>query len=59
MQAVDGKAGWRWLFFIEALISFVIGTASFLFLVPGPSQTKMWWNPKGYFTEREQKIIVN
>jgi hypothetical protein len=28
-------------------------------LVPGPTQTKTWWNPKGYFTEREEKIIVN
>lgn len=24
-----------------------------------PSKTKSWWNPKGYFTEREEKIIVN
>jgi len=55
----DGKEGWRWLFLIEALISFVIGALSFLFLVPGPSQTKTWWNPKGYFSEKEEKIIVN
>ncbi|KAL2130810.1 hypothetical protein VTI74DRAFT_5921 [Chaetomium olivicolor] len=59
MRGVSGKEGWRWLFLIEALISFVIGVLSFLFLVPGPSQTKTWWNPKGYFTEREEKIIVN
>ncbi|KAI1035916.1 hypothetical protein LB505_010488 [Fusarium chuoi] len=24
-----------------------------------PARTKSWWNPKGYFTEHEQKIIVN
>ncbi|RDW63681.1 MFS general substrate transporter-57 [Coleophoma cylindrospora] len=59
MRGVDGKAGWRWLFLIEALISFVIRAASFLFLVPGPTKTKTWWNPKGYYTEREEKIIVN
>ncbi|KAH6656218.1 major facilitator superfamily domain-containing protein [Truncatella angustata] len=59
MRGVDGKEGWRWLFLIEALISFVIGCLSFLFLVPGPTQTKTWWNPKGYFTEREEKIMVN
>jgi uncharacterized membrane protein YeaQ/YmgE (transglycosylase-associated protein family) len=58
-RGVDGREGWRWLFLIEALISFVIGAASFLFLVPGPTQTKTWWNPKGYYTEREEKIIVN
>ncbi|KAL2850665.1 putative MFS transporter [Aspergillus pseudoustus] len=59
MRGVAGRAGWRWLFLIEALISLVIGVLSFLFLVPGPTQTKTWWNPKGYFTEREEKIIVN
>lgn len=59
MRGVSGKEGWRWLFLIEALISFVIGVLSFLFLIPGPTQTKTWWNPKGYYTEREEKIIVN
>lgn len=59
MDGVAGREGWRWLFLIEALISIVIGFLSFLFLVPGPTQTKTWWNPKGYFTEREEKIIVN
>ncbi|EPE30619.1 MFS general substrate transporter [Glarea lozoyensis ATCC 20868] len=59
MRGVDGKEGWRWLFLIEALISVTIGFASFFFLVPGPTQTKTKWNPKGYFTEREEKIIVN
>ncbi|KAH8897466.1 MFS general substrate transporter [Thozetella sp. PMI_491] len=59
MRGVQGKAGWRWLFLIEALISLVIGALSFLFLVPGPCQTKTWWNPKGYYTEREEIIIVN
>ncbi|KAM0815496.1 putative Major facilitator superfamily domain-containing protein [Seiridium cardinale] len=59
MRGVDGREGWRWLFLIEAIVSLVIGCLSFLFLVPGPTQTKTWWNPKGYFTEREEKIMVN
>lgn len=59
LRGVDGKEGWRWLFLIEALISITIGGLSFLFLVPGPTQTKTWWNPKGYYSEREEKIIVN
>ncbi|KAL4861964.1 hypothetical protein BDV12DRAFT_203473 [Aspergillus spectabilis] len=59
MRGVAGRAGWRWLFLIEALISLVIGVLSFLFLVPGPTQTKTWWNKQGYFSEREEKIIVN
>ncbi|KAL4779969.1 putative MFS transporter [Aspergillus varians] len=59
MRGVAGRSGWRWLFLIEALISLVIGVLSFFFLVPGPTQTKTPWNKKGYFTEREEKIIVN
>jgi hypothetical protein len=59
MRGVAGREGWRWLFLIEALISIVIGFLSFLFLVPGPTQTKTWWNPTGYFSEKEEKIIVN
>ncbi|KAJ5657047.1 major facilitator superfamily domain-containing protein [Penicillium longicatenatum] len=59
MRGVDGREGWRWLFLIEALISLVIGCLSFLFLVPGPTQTQTWWNPTGIFNEREETIIVN
>lgn len=59
MRGVDGKEGWRWLFLIEALISLGVGFLSFLFLVSGPTQTKTRWNPKGYFTERGEKIMVN
>ncbi|KAJ5688514.1 Major facilitator superfamily domain general substrate transporter [Penicillium macrosclerotiorum] len=59
MRGVDGREGWRWLFLIEALISLTIGFLSFIFLVPGPTQTKTRWNPSGLFSEREEKIIVN
>lgn len=59
MRGVEGRAGWRWLFLIEALISLAIGLLSFLFLVPGPTQTRARWRPAGYFTAREERIIVN
>ncbi|KAJ5629378.1 hypothetical protein N7528_003035 [Penicillium herquei] len=59
MGGVAGREGWRWLFLIEALISFVIGVLSFFLLFPGPTQTKTRWNPKGIFSEREESIIVN
>ena len=26
---------------------------------PSPTQTKTWFRPKGWFTEREEVIIVN
>lgn len=59
MDNVAGREAWRWLFMIEALISVVIGFLSFIFLVPGPTQTKTWWFKNGYFTEREEKILTN
>lgn len=37
----------------------LIGVASFFLMPQSPARTKSWWNPKGYFTEHEQKIIVN
>ncbi|KAE8388778.1 hypothetical protein BDV23DRAFT_185088 [Aspergillus alliaceus] len=59
MRGVQDRKGWRWLILIEALTSIVIGFLRFLFLVPGPTQTATWWDPKGYYTEGEGKIIVN
>ncbi|KAJ6036691.1 major facilitator superfamily domain-containing protein [Penicillium herquei] len=59
MGGTAGREGWRWLFLIEALISFVIGVFSFFLLYPGPTQTKTRWNPRGIFSEREESIIVN
>lgn len=56
---LNGKEGWRWLFLYEGLLTLVIGTASFFLMVPGPTQTKTKLFPNGYFTEREEKIIVN
>ena len=56
---LNGKEGWRWLFLYEGLISFVFGVASFFLMVPGPTQTKTKLFPNGYFSEREEKIIVN
>jgi len=43
-------------FFARQLL---IGIASFFLLPPGPSQTKSKLFPKGYFSDRETKIIVN
>ena len=28
-------------------------------MCPSPTQTKAWWRPKGWFTEKEEKIMVN
>jgi hypothetical protein len=47
------------MFLIEGLFTFVIGLMSFFLMPQSPAKTKSWWCPKGYFNEKEQKIIVN
>ncbi|CCF37160.1 major facilitator superfamily transporter [Colletotrichum higginsianum] len=59
MRGILGYEGWRWLFLIEGAFTFLVGLASFFLMPQCPSKTKSWWNPKGYFTEKEEKIIVN
>ncbi|KAI0423138.1 major facilitator superfamily transporter [Xylaria grammica] len=59
LRGVLGYEGWRWLFLVEGLFTFLIGLASFFFMPQSPAKTKSWWNPKGYFAEKEVKIIVN
>ncbi|GAA5827314.1 hypothetical protein JCM11251_003759 [Rhodosporidiobolus azoricus] len=55
----NNDEGWRSLFLIEGLLSLVIGLFSFLVLVPSPAQTKTWVNRRGWFSEHQEKIIIN
>ncbi|KAI0778763.1 MFS general substrate transporter [Trametes elegans] len=59
LRGVGGKAGWRYLFLIEGGLTLAIGIASFFMMPPGPTQTKAWFRPKGWFSEREEVIMVN
>ncbi|KJA28565.1 hypothetical protein HYPSUDRAFT_177732 [Hypholoma sublateritium FD-334 SS-4] len=59
LRGVHGKAGWRYLFLIEGGITLLVGLISFAMMPPGPTQTKAWYRPKGWFTEREEVIMVN
>ncbi|KAF9057193.1 allantoate permease [Panaeolus papilionaceus] len=58
MRGVQGKAGWRWLFLVEGLLTLLIGIATFFKMPPSPTQTKSWFRPKGWFTEREEYIAT-
>ncbi|PNH55961.1 hypothetical protein VD0003_g1702 [Verticillium dahliae] len=60
MRGVNGQAGWRWLFLIEGLITFVAGVFGFLLMPAGPCQTASWFRGKqGWFSKREEIIMVN
>ncbi|KAG1795331.1 allantoate permease [Suillus plorans] len=59
MDGVAGAAGWRWLFMIEGILTLLIGVLSFFRMPASPTQTKTWFRPNGWFTEREEIIMVN
>jgi hypothetical protein len=59
LRGVNGWAGWRWLFLVEGLITMVIGLASFFNMPASAVQTKAWFRPKGWFSDREVAIVVN
>ncbi|KAK6580988.1 hypothetical protein PZA11_006476 [Diplocarpon coronariae] len=59
MRGVAGWAGWRWLFLLEGLITFMVGIASFFMMPASAVQTKTFFRPQGWFTDREVKIVVN
>ena len=54
-----GWHGWQFLFLIEGGFTLLIGIASWFLMVPSAVQTKTKWNPKGWFTDKEEKIVVN
>jgi hypothetical protein len=50
MDGIGGYAGWRWLFFIEGAISFVVGIAGF-WLFPDNPET-------AYFLSKEERELA-
>ncbi|CAG9992753.1 unnamed protein product [Clonostachys byssicola] len=60
MRGVLGWGGWRWLFLLEGILTFIIGLFSWVLMPPGPCQTKSWFRGKdGWFNEHEEYIMVN
>ncbi|KAK2031340.1 phthalate transporter [Colletotrichum zoysiae] len=60
MRGLEGQAGWRFLFLVEGLLTLVIGIFGFVLMPAGPCQTASWFRgKKGWFTEREETIMVN
>ncbi|KAF9493042.1 allantoate permease [Pleurotus eryngii] len=59
LRGHEGKEGWRWLFLVEGCITLTVGIATFFKMPPSPTDTKKWYRPKGWFTEREEYIAVS
>ncbi|KZV74111.1 MFS general substrate transporter [Peniophora sp. CONT] len=59
LGGVGGRAGWRYLYLVEGALTCAVGIASFFMMPPGPTQTRTWYRPNGWFTEREETIMVN
>ncbi|KAF1816976.1 MFS general substrate transporter [Eremomyces bilateralis CBS 781.70] len=59
LEGHHGIAGWRWIFLIEGSMTLVIGIAAFFLMPASAAQTKTWFRPKGWFTDRELTIVVN
>ncbi|KAF9270759.1 MFS general substrate transporter [Marasmius fiardii PR-910] len=59
MRGIAGRSGWRYLFLLEGAFTLCVGLISFAMMPAGPTQTKAWFRPKGWFTEREEVIMVN
>jgi hypothetical protein len=59
LRRVGGWEGWRWLFLVEGFIMLYVGVASFFMMPASAVQTKTWFRPAGWFTERVEAIVVN
>ncbi|KAI5295709.1 hypothetical protein KEM52_000457 [Ascosphaera acerosa] len=56
---INGRSGWRYVFAFEGLITGVIGIVAAFYLPSSPTQTKGLLFPNGWFSEHEEKIMVN
>lgn len=59
IQTEDHPDGWRWLFLVEGAFTFLIGVFSFFKMPASVVQTRSWFRKNGWYTEREEKILVN
>ncbi|KAF2470754.1 MFS general substrate transporter [Lindgomyces ingoldianus] len=59
LRGIAGISGWRWLFFIEGILSGIIGVMSIFLLPQSPTQTAGFLRGReGWFSKREETIIV-
>ncbi|KAF2472513.1 MFS general substrate transporter [Lindgomyces ingoldianus] len=62
LRGVAGLPGWRWLFGLEGCITGIIGVIAIFFYPTSPTQPSIYAKlrgPKSWFTENEEKVMVN
>lgn len=52
MRGINGHAGWRYMFMIDGLLTLIVGVAAYYMMPAGPTQTRAWYRPNGWFSER-------
>jgi len=53
LRGVGGRAGWRWMFLVEGVLTLVVGIAAFLLMPASPTQTASWFRGKeGWFSKK-------
>lgn len=58
LEGRGGWSGWRYVFLIEGLVTLFLGLVSFK-MPSGPAHTRTWFRPKGWYTDKEEKIMAN
>lgn len=59
IKTVTIPEGWKWLFMIEGFFTLLIGIISFFKMPASAVETKAWYRKQGWYTHREEKIVVN
>ncbi|KAL4890226.1 major facilitator superfamily domain-containing protein [Aspergillus ambiguus] len=56
MDGVDGKAGWRWIFIMEGILTVLVGLIGFIFIVDFPEDAR---RTRWFLTDREIDIMID
>lgn len=56
MHGVAGKAGWRWIFIMEGILTVVVGLVGFILIVDFPEDARQ---TRWFLTDREINIMID
>jgi MFS family permease len=55
MDGVGGKAGWRWIFIMEGIITIIMGLPAYAILVDFPEEAPKSWR---FINEEDAQLVV-